>query len=268
MNKRSPRGQPDPRAGHPGARTASMEAIGRCVRDIAHDFNNVLGTIVAYAEMLHDKVAAESPQKRHAESVLTAAARGRALVDQILAYCQGTAAPERTSTDLGCIVAETLALLCGSLRPQIALSWHPPATPILVVADATQLHRVTMNLCSNAVHALAAGGWLRVGITTIDVTVPYEVSHGMLRRGSYARLTVDDSGCGMDEATLAAVFEPFFTTKRAIGGTGLGLSLVRAIVTDLDGAIDVRSAAGYGTTFAVFLPLEQDARLQSRSRAR
>jgi signal transduction histidine kinase len=111
-----------------------------------------------------------------------------------------------------------------------------------------------MNLCSNAIHAMREGGALRVSLEPADITAEQALSHGALRPGRYVRLCVEDSGCGIAEATLARMFEPFFTTKEIGQGTGLGLSLVYAIVTDLAGAIDVASAAGRGSTFAIYLP--------------
>jgi signal transduction histidine kinase len=233
---------------------AKMEAIGRFVVGIAHDFNNVLAAILAYAELLHDQLPEQSRQKGHAENVLTAAARGRALVDQMLAYSRREVG-EREPIDLVRIVAETLDLLRGSLPPHVALDWHAPVSRLVVIANATELHRVVMNVCSNAMHALGPGGILRVALALSDVSAPRGLSHGRLSDGCYACLTVEDTGCGMDAATVARTFEPFFTTKKAGGGTGLGLSLVHAIVTDLAGAIDVKSSVGRGTTFAVYLPL-------------
>jgi signal transduction histidine kinase len=233
---------------------ARMEAVGRFVVGIAHDFNNVLAGILAYAELLHDQLPEQSRQKRHAENVLTAAARGRALVDQMLAYGKREFG-EREPIDLVRIVAETLDLLRGSLPPHVALDWHAPVSRLVVIANATELHRVVMNVCSNAIHALGAGGILRVALALSDVSAPRGLSHGTLSDGCYACLTVEDTGCGMDAATVARTFEPFFTTKKAGRGTGLGLSLVHAIVTDLAGAIDVKSSVGRGTTFAVYLPL-------------
>jgi signal transduction histidine kinase len=239
-----------------------MEAIDRFAGGITHDFNNILGCILAYGEMLHKKAPEQSAQKRYAENVLAAANRGRALVDQIVAY-RRSAIGEGESTDLACIVTEALDLLGASLATHIALDWRPPVSRLAVVADATQLHRIVMNLCSNAMHALQGGGILRVAITATDVSTAGTVSHGTLTAGRYACLTVEDSGGGMGEATLARIFEPFFTTKKAGIGSGLGLSVVRAIVTDLTGAIDVKSAVGRGSAFAVYLPLQQDVRMRS-----
>jgi signal transduction histidine kinase len=112
-----------------------------------------------------------------------------------------------------------------------------------------------MNLCSNAIQAMEAGGTLRMALAVEDLAAGRALSHGELSPGRYACLSVRDHGCGMDEATLSRIFEPFFTTKAIGRGTGLGLSIVYAIVADAGGGIDVRSAVEQGSTFAVYLPL-------------
>jgi signal transduction histidine kinase len=112
-----------------------------------------------------------------------------------------------------------------------------------------------MNLCSNAIQAMSAGGTLRVALAAAGIEAERALSHGTLRPGRYVRLAVEDSGSGMDETTLSRIFEPFFTTKEIGRGTGLGLSVVHAIVTDLGGAIDVSSAPNQGSRFAIYLPL-------------
>jgi signal transduction histidine kinase len=235
-----------------------MEAIGRLAGGIAHDFNNVLSGILAYGDMLFDEAPANSPRKRYAQNVLTAATQGRALVDQILAYSRSQRG-KRAPTDICRTVTETLELVRGSLPVSIRLDAAAPKVPLVVIGDATQLHQVVMNLCSNAIHALSGSGTLRVGLMAANVAAERALSHGMLRPGRYVRLSVEDSGCGMDEATLARIFEPFFTTKDVGRGTGLGLSLVSSIVTDLDGAIDVKSAIRQGSTFTIYLPLAEMA---------
>ena len=114
-----------------------------------------------------------------------------------------------------------------------------------------------MNLCSNAIHAMPDGGTLHVALAAEQVDGERALCHGTLSAGQYARLTVADSGCGMDPATLSRIFEPFFTTKEVGRGTGLGLSLVSAIVIELGGAIDVTSEPRQGSAFAVYLPVGQ-----------
>ena len=229
-----------------------MEAVGRLAGGIAHDFNNVLAGVFAYGEMLFDETPEDSPLKRYAKNVLTAATRGRSLVEQILAYSRSQLC-KRVPVDVTQVVAETLELLRGSLPVNIRLESSAPASPLIVSGDATQLHKVVMNVCRNAVQAMSATGTLRVALETADLFAERALSHGTLGPGRYVRLTIQDSGSGMDEATLARIFEPFFTTKEIGRGTGLGLSLVYAIVTDAGGAIDVRSTVEQGSTFTIYL---------------
>ena len=230
-----------------------MEAVGRLAGGIAHDFNNILGGILGYAEMLVEQTAAGSPFKRYAQNVLTAANRARGLVDQILAYSRSQRG-KRVAVDLSRIVAETLELVRGSLDPAISLEAKLPATPVQVFGDATQLHQVVMNLCTNAIQAMGGKGSLRVTLETAEVSAERPLAHGALVPGTYARLSVEDTGSGMDEATLGRIFEPFFTTKEVGKGTGLGLALVYGIITDAGGAIDVASAPGRGTAFTIYMP--------------
>src|SRR6266478_750601 len=229
-----------------------MEAVGRLAGGIAHDFNNVLAGVFAYGEMLVEETADGSPLKRYAQNVLTAATRGRALVEQILAYSRSQRG-KRAPVDIANVVAETLELVRGSLPTNIRLEANTPQLPLVVIGDATRLHQVVMNLCSNAIQAMSGGGTLRVTLDTTDVSAERALWHGALAPGRYVRLIVEDSGSGMDEATLSRIFEPFFTTKEMGQGTGLGLSLVYAIVTDSGGAIDVKSAPKQGTTFTIYL---------------
>ena len=229
-----------------------MEAVGRLAGGIAHDFNNVLAGVFAYGEMLFEETPEDSPLKRYAKNVLTAATRGRALVEQILAFSRSQLG-KRVPVDVPHVVAETLELLRGSLPANIRLESSAPALPLIVIGDATQLHQVVMNVCSNAIQAMSATGTLRVALEAADLSAERALSHGTLGPGRYVRLTIQDSGSGMDQATLARIFEPFFTTKEIGRGTGLGLSLVYAIVTDAGGAIDVRSALEQGSTFTIYL---------------
>ena len=234
-----------------------METIGRFASGIAHDFNSVLAGILAYGEMLVDELPEDSPQKRHAQNVLTAATRGRELVQQILAYSRSER-DKHVPTDVCGTVAEALELLRASVPASVTLKASIPHAPLVVMGHATQFHQVVMNLCSNSLQAMNAGGMLHVAIEPVDVPAGRALSHGNLRRGRCVRLSVEDNGCGMDEATLARVFEPFFTTKELGRGTGLGLALVYAIVADLGGAIDVKSARGEGSTFSIYTPMAEE----------
>src|ERR1700691_3812262 len=230
-----------------------MEAVGRLAAGIAHDFNNVLAGVFAYGEMLFEETPEHSPLKRYAKNVLTGATRGRALVEQILAYTRSQLG-RRAPIDIGPIVAETIELLRGSLPAVVRLEASTPQLPLVVIGDATQLHQVVMNLCSNAIQATSAGGTLRVALETAELPAERVLSNGTLQPGHYVHLTVEDSGTGMDAATLSRIFEPFFTTKEIGRGTGLGLSLVYAIITDAGGAMDVHSVLDHGSTFTIYLP--------------
>jgi PAS domain S-box-containing protein len=230
-----------------------MEAVGRLAGGIAHDFNNILGGILGYGEMLDEESPPGSPLKRYAQNVLTGANRARGLVDQILTYSRSQRGT-RGAIDLARVVAETLELVRGSLADGVQLETHLPSEPMPVIGDATQLHQVAMNLCTNAIQAMDGAGKLVVTLVAADLETERILQHGILAPGPYARLTVEDSGPGMDEATLARIFEPFFTTKEVGKGTGLGLSLVYGIVTDSGGAIEVTSRPGQATAFTIYLP--------------
>ncbi|HEV3484354.1 MAG TPA: ATP-binding protein, partial [Vicinamibacterales bacterium] len=194
-----------------------------------------------------------SAQRRYAQNVLTAATRASALVEQILSYSRSQRG-KRVPVELDRIVGETLELVRGSLAAGIELETRLPQTPLFVVGDPTQLHQIMMNLCTNAIHAMGERGRLRVTLEATDVDAERVFQHTTLHAGRYARLTVEDTGSGMDQTTLARLFEPFFTTKEIGKGTGLGLSLVYGIVTDSAGAIDVTSTPGSGSCFAIYLP--------------
>jgi PAS domain S-box-containing protein len=236
-----------------------MEAIGRLAGGIAHDFNNVLGGILGYGEMLAEETTEGTRLRRYTQNILVAANRARDLVDQILTYSRSQRG-KRLPVDLGRMVSETLELVRGSLVGGIRLEASVPAAPILVIGDSTRLHQVIMNLCTNAIQAMAGRGTLQVSLDTLNNAAERTLAHGSLAPGDYARITVADTGPGMDAATLARIFEPFFTTKETGKGTGLGLSLVYGIVTDAGGAIDVASVPGQGSRFSIYVPrLEAEA---------
>jgi signal transduction histidine kinase/GAF domain-containing protein len=230
-----------------------MEAVGRLASGIAHDFNGVLANVLTYGEMVFNKVPAKSRLKRHAQGVLTAANVGRDLVGQILEY-SGARRGRLAPVDVADVAAGSLELLRGSLPAKIHLDWTAPQAPLVVNGDATRLHRVLTNLCSNAIQAMNGGGTLRVALDIAEFAGDQALSHGTLGRGRYVRIIVADTGCGMEKATLARIFEPFFTTKELGLGTGLGLSLVYTIVSETTGAIDVKSIPGQGSTFTVYIP--------------
>src|ERR1700733_5049101 len=231
-----------------------MEAIGTLAGGIAHDFNNILGAILGYGELAHQQSAEGSPLRRYLDNVMHAAERAQILIERILGFSR-SGLGDRAPVNVQFVIEETLELLEASLPAGIRLESSISSGNAAVIGDATYLHQVAMNLCTNAVQAMERGGTLRVILEPIDVTESRALSRGLIHAGSYVRLIVSDTGVGIPPAVLERMFDPFFTTKGVGQGTGLGLSLVHGIVIDLGGAIDVTSKAGEGTTFEIWLPI-------------
>jgi CheY-like chemotaxis protein len=244
---------------------AKLEAIGRLAGGIAHDFNNILGAILGYGELAQNNLGEGGAVRRQVDQVMQAGARGKGLVDRILAFSR-SGMGERVPVHVESVVEETLELLAASLPSEVRLERQLDAAHTAVVGDATQLHQVAMNLCTNAVHAMGRRGVLTVVLERVGVAERRLLSHGTLSSGSYVRLSVTDTGSGIPPAVLERMFDPFFTTKRVGDGTGLGLALVQVIVADFGGAIDVATQAGTGTTFAIWLPAA-DGTLSSAAEA-
>jgi PAS domain S-box-containing protein len=235
-----------------------MEAMGTFAGGIAHDFNNILGAILGYGELAQKNSAEGSIVQRHIDQVMQAGGRAKALVERILAFSR-SGLGDRVPVHVQSVIEETLELLAASLPQLVRLDRALEAGDAAVVGDATQLHQVVMNLCTNAAQAMEHGGVLAVAVDRIEVPEPRSLSHGTLSSRRYIRLTVSDTGPGIPPAVLERMFDPFFTTKGVGEGTGLGLSLVHAIVVDLGGAIDVATKVGEGTTFTIWLPIAGQA---------
>jgi PAS domain S-box-containing protein len=231
-----------------------MEAIGTLAGGIAHDFNNILGAILGYGELAHQHSAAGTPMRRYLDNVMHATGRAKALVDRILGFSR-SGLGERVPVDVQSVIEETLELLQASLPSRIRIESRLAADNAAVIGDATHLHQVAMNLFTNALQAMENGGVLCVVLERVALGQSLSLTRGTLAPGPYARLIVSDTGTGIPSAVLERVFDPFFTTKGVGEGTGLGLSLVHGIVTDLGGAIDVKTQAGEGTSFEIWLPI-------------
>jgi len=232
-----------------------MEAIGTLAGGIAHDFNNILGAILGYGELAQQQSAPGSALRRYLDNILQAAGRARLLVDRILGFSR-SGLSERVPVNLQAITQETLELLAASLPANIRLQHALLAGNAAVIGDPTQLHQVVMNLCTNALQAMAHGGVLSVRLERIEVSAPRALSRGTLAPGPYLRLTVGDTGDGIAPQVFERMFDPFFTTKGVGEGTGLGLSVVHGIVSDLGGAIEVSTQPGRGTTFEIWVPTQ------------
>lgn len=231
-----------------------MEAIGTLAGGIAHDFNNILGAILGYGELAHQHSAQGSPLRRYLDNVMHAAERAQMLVERILGFSR-SGLGDRAPVNVRFVIEETLELLEASLPVGIRLESRVESGNAAVMGDSTYLHQVAMNLCTNAIQAMERGGILRVILECEDVSECRTLARGSLDPGRYVRLCVGDSGVGIPSEVLERMFDPFFTTKGVGRGTGLGLSLVHGIVTDLGGAIDVASKIGEGTTFEIWLPV-------------
>ena len=235
-----------------------MEAIGTLAGGIAHDFNNILGAILGYGELAHQHSAAGSALRRYLDNVMHAAGRAKTLVERILGFSR-SGLGERVPVNVQSVIEETLELLAASLPAGIRLEKTLEAGDAAVIGDATHLHQVAMNLCTNALHAMEHGGVLSVVLERAELSEQRSLSRGTLSPGAYVRLVVSDTGTGIPPAVLERMFDPFFTTKGVGEGTGLGLSLVHGIVAELGGAIDVATRPEKGTKFEIWLPVAGEA---------
>ncbi|HEX2734929.1 MAG TPA: MASE1 domain-containing protein [Polyangiaceae bacterium] len=230
-----------------------MEAIGTLAGGIAHDFNNILGAIIANAELMSLDHPQDAELQANVEEVLSASKRAARLVQQILTFSRRQP-QERRSIRVEPIVREAAQLLRSTLPATIRLELNVEAQLPNILADATQLHQILINLGTNSGHAMRGKqGTLEVKASTFVNALPSSVPG--LAPGNYVHLTVKDSGHGMSEEVAQRVFEPFFTTKSLGEGTGLGLAVVHGIVQEHGGAITLDTALGKGTTFHVYLPI-------------
>jgi len=237
-----------------------MEAMGTLAGGIAHDFNNIVAAILGNAELARQDSEGNAPALESVEEIRKAASRARELVQQILSFSRRQPTTLK-ATALGPVIDETLSLMRATLPARIELESRCEPDVPLVLADATQIEQVLINLVTNAMQAMAERtGCIKIGLdVTTSETVLRQWPDAPMRlharrTGRLVRLTVKDDGPGMDGPTLERIFEPFFTTKPVGKGTGLGLSVAHGIVQKHDGAIQVHSRPGQGSTFMVCLP--------------
>src|SRR5260370_26628451 len=234
-------------------------AIGRLAGGVAHDFNNVLGVITGYSEMLLDKLNLNSDPKLAvlATEVLKATERGGTLTRQLLAFSRQQILKPRV-IDIQGHVKGISGLLQRVMGEDIRLKVETGSHPTHLRADPAQLEQVIMNLVVNARDAMPSGGSLSIAISDTHLDAEYCKQNPDTRPGSYVCIAVTDTGCGMSREVVSRLFEPFFTTKESGKGTGLGLATVYGIVKQSAGHITVYSEVGHGTTFKVYLPLSEE----------
>jgi signal transduction histidine kinase/ActR/RegA family two-component response regulator len=231
-----------------------METIGTLAGGIAHDFNNILTPILGYTDMAREELPEESNLRFDIEQINNAALRGKDLVQQILTFSREVDF-EKNPIRIQPIVTEVLNLLKASFPPSVKIKQHLDPRIGTVLADSTHIHQIVMNLCTNANHAMMeTGGILDVKLDAVKVDQKIAIMIPNLKIGDYIRMTISDTGYGMDIKTKERIFEPFFTRKEVGSGSGLGLSVVHGIINNYGGAIVVDSTPKEGTKFTVYLP--------------
>jgi len=236
----------------------TLQALGTLAGGVAHDFNNILAVILGYTELTLRTVPEHSVTWKRLQHILTAGERARDVVRQMLAFSRQTVG-QRQPLHLHLLVREVLSLLRAALPETIILRQALDADAGTVLADATQMHQVLVNLCTNAEHAMrGTGGVLEIRLDAVECLSEHALPHPDLRPGAYVRLSVRDTGHGMEASIRERIFEPFFTTKEVGEGTGLGLAVVHGIVAEHGGVITVDSTPGQGTTCTIYLPRRAD----------
>ena len=231
-----------------------MEAVGRLATGIAHDFNNLITVLLGYSEELAEDVGPDSPLRHPVDEIRRAAERASGLTQQLLAFSRRQVVVEQ-AIDLNAAIANMQDMLRRLLGAEIDLvvRLHPDVG--LVNADPIQIGQIVMNLAVNARDAMPKGGTLTIETSAVELGA----EHLDVIPGAHVMLTVRDTGVGMSDAVQRKLFEPFFTTKETGQGTGLGLSMVSAIVRQSGGHIEVSSAIGQGSIFRVYFPRAQES---------
>jgi len=237
-----------------------MEALGRLAGGVAHDFNNLLMVIQGYVDLLLDEMDSEGELRSHVQQLKVTTERAAALTGYLLAVSRKQVL-QAQPLDLNDCLRALDGVLRRVLGEGIELVTELQAAPAVVLVDPGQLEQVLLNLVVNARDAMSEGGRLSIGTTNVTLDQEFARLHVGAREGEAVRLTVTDTGRGMDEATRVRVFEPFFTTKLAGKGTGLGMSTVYGVVTQSDGYIWIDSAPDQGTTVEVYLPRADEGAL-------
>ncbi len=234
-----------------------MEALGTLSGGIAHDFNNILTCIIGYTELALSDIPQDTLLKRNIQQVFNAGKRGEDLVKQILAFSRQSEI-EKKPVQVSLIIQEALKLLRSSAPASIQINYNIQ-THSAVLADPTQIHQIFMNLFTNALDAISEeGGVLDVDLEDIWLDEDFKKKHPNIRPGNHIKLSVKDTGHGIEKSVMKQIFDPFFTTKELGKGTGLGLSVAHGIVKNHGGAISLVSKPNEGTTFYVYLPIDKN----------
>jgi PAS domain S-box-containing protein len=233
-----------------------MEAIGTLAGGIAHDFNNILGGIMGYIELLKTRFAGpDNIAHVYLDGALQGITRASNLVSQMMTFSRQQGA-KLQPMEMGPLLKEAMKLLRSSIPAVVKINYHIAASNDIILANPTQIHQIIMNLCINAAQSMKEkGGTLDIALNHISKgSDAYNQYNELNNDAEYQEFIVHDTGYGIDHQDIDRIFEPFFTTKKTGEGTGLGLAVVYAIVSSLEGVIKVESKIGHGTTFRVFIP--------------
>ena len=234
-----------------------MESVGQLAAGVAHDFNNMLTVIQGHAGMLLARQGLPPELLEPSEAIFFAAERAANLTRQLLMFSRKNVM-QPALVDLREIVISISKMLQRLLGETVELQFLPPSKIPLVQGDAGMLEQVLVNLAVNARDAMAKGGTVSISLSLAEIDQAYVQTHPEARSGSFVSLSVADTGCGIDPATMSRIFEPFFTTKEIGKGTGLGLATVYGIVKQHEGWAEVVSELGKGTTFTIFFPARSE----------
>jgi CheY-like chemotaxis protein/two-component sensor histidine kinase len=232
-----------------------MEAMGQLTGGVAHDFNNLLTPIVGALDMLQRKQVGGEREQRLIAGAAVSAERARVLVQRLLAFARRQPL-KMDAVDIGKLIEGMADLIASTTGPQIRVELNIEDSLPCAGADHNQLEMALLNLAVNARDAMTAGGILRIGASAETVAAGGRLALGA---GRYVRLSVEDTGSGMDEDVLAQAIDPFFSTKGVGRGTGLGLSMVHGLVSQLNGALELKSRVGEGTTVDLWLPASNNS---------
>ena len=230
-----------------------MESVGRLAGGVAHDFNNILGVILGYAELAMGKAGEDSKIYSYLMEICAAAQRSSEIIRQLLAFARKQTITPRV-LDLNRVVQGMLKMLRRLIGEELDLVWRPGEGAWPVLMDPAQIDQILANLCVNARDAIEGVGRIEIFTENIHIDEKFCTLHPGALPGTYVLLSVADNGTGMDPETLSHIFEPFFTTKGEGKGTGLGLATVYGIVKQNNGFIDAVSEPGKGAAFRIYLP--------------
>ncbi len=233
-----------------------MEAIGQLAGGVAHDFNNLLTAIIGYGHLLKNEAPLDDHMSAYVGQILSAADRAAILTNDLLTFSRKQIV-NLQPVNLNKIIKDMESLLLRVIGEDIELTTILTNADLTIMADSTQIDQILMNLATNAQDAMPKGGSFIIRTDRVEINLEYIKAYDYGKPGSYALLSVEDTGTGMDENIRERIFEPFFTTKEVGKGTGLGLAMVYGIVKQHNGYINVYSESGRGTTFKILLPLIQ-----------